>query len=187
MKKTIVNSWNEWDPLKHVIVGRADNCCTAPEPAVDVKNSTRFCYEVKTWQKNSKIRIDKSNELLDKFVKTLESRGIRVDRPTPLKFDEKFTPDWKAEHMFGCMPSRDVLITVGKEMLEATMSFRCRWFEYLAYRPLIQKYFMEDPGMKHESAPKPRLTDKDYHKNYLSDEVSIEQRLEWAEKIFCNN
>jgi glycine amidinotransferase len=22
--KTIVNSWNEWDPLKHVIVGRAD-------------------------------------------------------------------------------------------------------------------------------------------------------------------
>ena len=23
-KKTVVNSWNEWDPLKHVIVGRAD-------------------------------------------------------------------------------------------------------------------------------------------------------------------
>ncbi len=22
--KTIVNSWNEWDPLKHVIVGKAD-------------------------------------------------------------------------------------------------------------------------------------------------------------------
>ena len=38
MNKTIVNSWNEWDPLKHVIVGRADNCCIpAPEPAVDVK------------------------------------------------------------------------------------------------------------------------------------------------------
>ena len=38
MKKTIVNSLNEWDPLKHVIVGRADNCCIpAPEPAVDVK------------------------------------------------------------------------------------------------------------------------------------------------------
>ena len=22
--KIIVNSWNEWDPLKHVIVGKAD-------------------------------------------------------------------------------------------------------------------------------------------------------------------
>ena len=25
--KTKVNSWNEWDPLKHVIVGRADGTC----------------------------------------------------------------------------------------------------------------------------------------------------------------
>ena len=34
----IVNSWNEWDPLKHVIVGRADGTCIpAPEPAVDAK------------------------------------------------------------------------------------------------------------------------------------------------------
>ena len=34
----IVNSWNEWDPLKHVIVGRADGTCIpAPEPALDAK------------------------------------------------------------------------------------------------------------------------------------------------------
>ena len=37
-KKTIVNSWNEWDPLKHVIVGKADGTCIpAPEPALDAK------------------------------------------------------------------------------------------------------------------------------------------------------
>ena len=36
--KTIVNSWNEWDPLKHVIVGKADgSCIPAPEPALDAK------------------------------------------------------------------------------------------------------------------------------------------------------
>ena len=36
--KTIVNSWNEWDPLKHVIVGSADGTCIpAPEPALDAK------------------------------------------------------------------------------------------------------------------------------------------------------
>ena len=34
----IVNSWNDFDPLKHVIVGRADNCCIAPsEPASKAK------------------------------------------------------------------------------------------------------------------------------------------------------
>ena len=36
--KTVVNSWNEWDPLKHVILGRADGCCIPPsEPATDPK------------------------------------------------------------------------------------------------------------------------------------------------------
>ena len=34
-KKTVVNSWNEWDPLKHVIVGRASGTMIqAAEPAV---------------------------------------------------------------------------------------------------------------------------------------------------------
>jgi glycine amidinotransferase len=47
--------------------------------------------------------------------------------------------------MFGCMPPRDVILTVGNEMLEAPMSYRCRWFEYLAYRPLLEKYYEEGP------------------------------------------
>ena len=38
MTKKIVNSWNEWDPLKHVIVGKADGTCIpGPEPALDAK------------------------------------------------------------------------------------------------------------------------------------------------------
>ena len=33
-----VNSWNEFDPLKHVIVGRADHTCIPPsEPATEAK------------------------------------------------------------------------------------------------------------------------------------------------------
>ena len=37
-QKTIVNSWNEWDPLKHVIIGRANDCHIPPEePALDAK------------------------------------------------------------------------------------------------------------------------------------------------------
>ena len=36
--KVIVNSWNEWDPLKHVIVGKADGTCIpAAEPALEAK------------------------------------------------------------------------------------------------------------------------------------------------------
>ena len=35
---TIVNSWNEWDPLKHVIVGAVENANIPPmEPALEPK------------------------------------------------------------------------------------------------------------------------------------------------------
>ena len=104
-----------------------------------------------------KDTVDKANQLLDDFSEILKKRGIKVDRPTPLKHHQKIsTPDWEVESMFGCMPARDILLTVGNEILEATMSYRCRWFEYLNYRPLLQKYFNEDNNMKHETAPKPR-------------------------------
>ena len=83
------------------------------------------------------------------------------------------------------MPPRDVILTLGSEMLEATMSFRSRWFEYLCYRPLLQSFFDQDPEMKWETAPKPRLTNKSYRDNYLADEITIEQRYEWvADKKF---
>ena len=34
-----------------------------------------------------------------------------------------------------------------EEMLEATMSYRCRFFEYLNYRPLLKQYCEEDKNM----------------------------------------
>ena len=48
----------------------------------------------------------------------------------------------------------------------------------------VKKYYNQDPNMRHESAPKPRLTDADYRKDYLSDKIGVQKRLEWTEKIF---
>ncbi len=185
LSKTIVNSWNEWDPLKHVIVGRADGCCIpAPEPALDAKVPEDSDMKGQHGPR-TKDTVDKANELLDNFASLLEKKEIKVDRPTPINHNQKIsTPDWEAESMFGCMPARDIILTVGNEMLEATMSYRCRWFEYLNYRPLLQKYFNEDPNMRHEIAPKPRLTDADYRKDYLSDKIGVQKRLKWTEDKF---
>jgi hypothetical protein len=98
--KTIVNSWNEWDPLKHVILGRADGCCIPPsEPAVDGKvpedSDMRGQYGVRP-----KETIDRANELLENFANLLKKRGIKVDRPTPLNFYQPIsTPDWQTKSM----------------------------------------------------------------------------------------
>ena len=86
-KKTIVNSWNEWDPLKHVIVGRADGCCIpAPEPALDAKVPEDSDMRGK-FGPRPKDTVDHANHLLDNFVSMLEKKGITVDRPVPIDFN----------------------------------------------------------------------------------------------------
>jgi len=182
-EKTVVNSWNEWDPLKHVIVGRADNChIPPPEPALDAKVPEDSDMRG-NWGRRPQETIDRANELLDNFAAMLRKRGIRVDRPTPIDFSQPATtPDFHTDSLFGCMPPRDVLLTVGNEILEATMSYRCRWFEYLCYRPLMQRYWEEDPNFRHEAAPKPRLTDAMTLNVQVPDEVFAEARRHFSER-----
>ena len=67
--KIIVNSWNEWDPLKHVIVGKADGTCIpAPEPALDAKVPEDSDMRGQ-FGPRMKDTIDKANQLLDDFSK----------------------------------------------------------------------------------------------------------------------
>ena len=48
---TTVNSWNEWDSLKHVIVGTVDNSNVPPmEPALEPKISKGRLYEIKLYE-----------------------------------------------------------------------------------------------------------------------------------------
>ncbi|MEO0909506.1 MAG: serine/threonine protein kinase, partial [Pseudomonadota bacterium] len=112
--KTIVKSWDEWSPLKHVIVGVADGCMIPPsEPALDAKVPEDSDMKGQ-WGPRTQETVDKANEQLDYFAKTLESRGVKVDRPTAIDFSQPVsTPDWDNPSSFGCMPPRDVILTVG--------------------------------------------------------------------------
>jgi glycine amidinotransferase len=83
--------------------------------------------------------------------------------------------------MFGVMSPRDLLLTVGNEILEATMSQRSRWFEYICYRPLLERYYQEDPNFRWEAAPKPRLNKDSYHSPDFwveFDKLSTDEQLE---------
>ena len=68
---TVVNSWNEWDPLKHVIVGRADDCHIPLKPHWMLKSQKIVtCRSMRRRPQN----IDRANELLDNFASLLEKR-----------------------------------------------------------------------------------------------------------------
>jgi glycine amidinotransferase len=179
-QKTVVNSWNEWDPLKHVIVGRADGTMVqAPEIAIQ-REWPEHGFTLAKFGPYPEEMTAKANEQMDGFVKILEDRGIRVDRPTPIDFSQRVqTPDWVQDSMFGCMPPRDLLLTVGNEILEATMSYRSRWFEYLCYRPLLEQYFREDPNFRFSAAPKPRLTEETYQRDWWKNWNAMSEEQKW--------
>lgn len=165
-----VNAWNEWDRLTHVIVGRADGTVVqAEEPSV-ICDYPEHGFPRGTFGPVPQKLVAKATEQLDYFADLLSKRGIRVDRPRVLDFNQAVsTPEWTQQSMLGCMPPRDLLITIGNEILEATMSARSRWFEYLCYRPLIEEYYREDPNMRWEAAPKPRLTGASYVEGFFEE------------------
>jgi len=153
-----VNSWNEFDPVKHIIVGRADHTCIPPtEPATEAKVPEDSDMRG-MWGPRPLETVEKANTQLDNLAALLEGRGITVDRPSPIQWNQAVnTPDFSTASMF--------------------MSFRCRYFEYLAYHELMQRYFDEDPNFKWEQAPRPRLSDESYKAGYF-DEITIDERLQ---------
>ena len=175
----IVNSWNDWDPLKHVIVGRCDNSVIPPEePAtsekVPVDSDMRGMWGLRPLR-----TVEVGNACLENLVKICEDHGVIVDRPTPLQWNQAIgTPDFRNDSMMTCMPPRDILLTIGNEIMASANSFRCRYFEYLAYWPLMKQYFDEDPEFLWTQAPRPRLTDKSYKHNYYDEKITLEERLQ---------
>ncbi|MFZ2258220.1 MAG: serine/threonine protein kinase [Clostridiaceae bacterium] len=180
----IVNSWNDFDPLKHVIVGRADNSCIAPsEPASKAKVPLNSPMRGMTGMRPLET-VEKANAQLDNLVKILEDYGVKVDRPEVMQWNQAVvTPHFMTGSMFGSMPPRDVLLTIGSDMISAPMSFRSRYFEFYAYSKLQREYFDKDPDFKWISAPRPELSDTSYDMTYFDDSVTEDVLLERTAKL----
>jgi glycine amidinotransferase len=169
----MVNCWNEWDPLKRVIVGRPEGTnIPAPEPAWWYDHPEGG-FPLGQYGPFPQEMVDKANEQMNHFVSVMEKRGIIVDRVEihPAMHDRRAvsTPDWTQLNQHGINNTRDVFLPVGKEIMEATTCRRSRWYEYLNLRPIFERYFKEDPEFLWTAAPKPRLTDESYVRNYYYD------------------
>lgn len=183
----IVNSWNEWDPLKRVIVGRPEGTqVPAPEPGAQ-SDFPRHGYPLGTYGPWPRDMVDEANEQMDFFVATMEARGVTVDRVTvhPILLDvQPFgTPDWTQPNARGINNPRDLFLPIGNEIMEAPGTQRSRWYEYLHLRPLFEQYFKEDPEFLWTAAPKPRLTDESYLKGYFHDYFHVWTHEEKVERL----
>lgn len=106
-----------------------------------------------------KSLIEAAEAELEGFVEVLQAEGIKVERPDVMPHTRSFeTPDWKSSGgLYAGMP-RDLLMVVGDIIIEAPLSWRCRYHEVDAFRRLIESYFLR--GARWLPAPKPRLTDE---------------------------
>ncbi len=164
----VVNSYNEWDPLEEVIVGVVDG---AAVPVWDVCLEATMPHKQRSFfQQNGgkpfpKERIEAARRDLEEFAHILQSEGVIVRRPEAVDHCLPFaTPQWRSRSgMYAAMP-RDVFLVIGDEIIEAPMAWRSRYFEAIAYRPLLKEYFRN--GGRWTAAPKPQLADELYRDDY---------------------
>jgi len=155
-------SWNEWDPLREVIVGTARG---AAEPAYEPAFAPYLrAHDPGRAFGGSRVMselIDDAERQLDAFAQILADRGIVVRRPDPVDHAVPVrTPDWEAPYGRANACPRDLLLVIGDEIIEAPMAQRARFFEYRAYRTLLAEYFRR--GARWTAVPKPLMANALY-------------------------
>lgn len=166
-----VNSYNEWDLLEEVIVGRVEGAIL---PSWDVVE--KVAAPPGSWESIEQIIGEKgapySQELVEaaqrclkEFIHILEAEGITVRRPDLLNHGAPYsTPAWQVQSGFSAANPRDVFLVIGNEIIEAPMTDRGRYFETWAYRSLLKEYFKA--GARWTAAPKPQLLDAQFNWDY---------------------
>jgi glycine amidinotransferase len=157
-----VNSWNEWDPLREVIVGSARGAADMGyEPAFSPYFAKDDPARAFRGRPAPQALIDGAERQLDGLAELLARQGITVRRPDALDQNvASATPDWSADCGRAIACPRDVLLVIGDEIIEAPMAQRGRYFEFRAYRSLIKDYFRA--GARWTAAPKPLMCDALY-------------------------
>lgn len=167
-----VSSFNEWDPLEEVIVGRLEHAMlpswlTITRATIPMDSAFLARLEARASKATSygQERIEKAEVELAGFIKLLESAGVTVRRPAVADHGRPYrSPDWEVVSGICTANPRDVFLVIGDEIIEAPMAHRDRYYEMLPYRPLLNEYF--HAGARWTSAPKPQLSDALYDSTY---------------------
>jgi glycine amidinotransferase len=173
-----VSSYTEWDPLEEVIVGIVDGASfptwhMALPPVLPADQHETF--RTMAGAPFPADQVAAARRELKEFVHILQAEGVTVRRPEPIPQRTPYaTLDWTSTGMYAAMP-RDALLVVGDEIIECPMAWRSRYYESLAYRPLLKEY--SRAGAKWTAAPKPELTDEQFDQDWVDPGDSGEQRL----------
>ena len=152
-----LNSHNEWDKLKEIIVGTA-------------KKSTA----VLSWKKNHNLSykdisdarklaseaypkwfLEEIEEDLDVLAKVLENYGAKVFRPNVHDISKIYSSPFWSSNGNNIYNVRDLNLVVGNKVIESPSHNISRYFEATALYDIWYEYF--DEGFTWIAGPKPKL------------------------------
>jgi scyllo-inosamine-4-phosphate amidinotransferase 1 len=156
----IVNSKNEWDQLKSVIVGTADNAFFPTRDPI-FKSSMEGGGWDETPPPSGAVPfqiIEETNEDLEALCEVLVAHDVNVLRPDAVELQEKVsTLDWTTDGMYSYCP-RDTLLVVDDLVIESPMAYRARQHEAVIFSTIRREAIADNA--RWISAPRPRLQNK---------------------------
>jgi glycine amidinotransferase/scyllo-inosamine-4-phosphate amidinotransferase 1 len=154
----MISSYNEWDPLKSVVVGSAKYANWPSEDPVFAQES-----EKTLWKETSvpagpvpEHIINEADEDLNLLAQTLSQLGVNVVRPTPRNYQT-------TGGMYNYCP-RDRLLIYGSTIVDPAMMYPCRDQEITTLKEVTHKtknirVMPRDQGMVLDAANVARLGD----------------------------
>ena len=177
----MLNSFDEWSPLKEVIVGSAANYSSHDrEISFDlffhenlyrsdwayprINNAIEKKSDDRTWKIKQRY-VDELNEDVEGFANTLSSLGITVHRPILLPPGSDSIKGWDWEALPApALNIRDNTLILGNEIIETPPAIRSRYLETRLLSKIFQHYY--DKGARWTTMPRPILTDRSFDLSY---------------------
>jgi len=154
-----LSTYNEWDSLRHVVVGDATHAnwpLTDPVFAQESKKTTWTTTPVPSGAVPQWI-IDETNEDLEKLVSTFQLLGVQVSRPVPYDFQTH-------DGFYNYCP-RDRLLVYGATVVDTAMMYPTRDQEIVCYQSVLDSaaavmHMPRDQGMVLDAANILRVNDR---------------------------
>ena len=149
-----LNSHNEWDTLKEIIVGRPNTRASLIFKKTPTEKEIEQAEELAREAYPEKI-VNEIDEDLNELIDVIKDFGAKVYRPDASDVHKVYTTPYftaSAEHAYN---ARDLYLVVGDKVIESPSQEKHRYFEAQAYYDVLYHYF--DEGSQWIAGPKPKL------------------------------
>lgn len=152
-----INSHNEWDKLKEIIVGTAQGTIATITWDRKKKIDQNILDQALNLAKQGcpKWLYDEVEEDLNELANSLQKLGVIVHRPRPFDLSAVYSTPYWYSNSNNLYNARDLNLVVGNNVIESPSYLANRYFESTGLYEIFYKYFEKD--FKWIAAPKPKL------------------------------